>query len=63
MFYTNVTTQIIGGVKDGSATTKSLIQSTTFLLQNIDPTYKACLWTADETGDALYKYGFNLDEP
>jgi hypothetical protein len=62
-YYTNVTKQLMGTIKDDSFTLPGLILSTTYLLQNVDPTIKACLWTVDETGDAFYLYGFNFEDP
>ena len=55
-YYINMTTIIPTDVSSGDLT--SLSKETSYLLKNVDPLAKACIWSADDAIDTYFPWGF-----
>jgi hypothetical protein len=59
-YYVNMTTTLPAQLKASQLTTMSLQIS--YLLQNVDPLAKACIWSADDATDLYFPWGFGLQD-
>jgi hypothetical protein len=55
-YYTNVTTILPADFSNGDLSSLSL--ETSYLLKNVDPLVKACIWSADDAADTYFPWGF-----